>query len=708
MAIGLSLFAFSRQRAAEASRQEAEAAEREALRQASIGLAAQALAQLDGDAPERGVLLALAALEAYPYTPQAESALAQTVYGTHQYTALPIVSPRVSAIEFSPDGTLIAGAHVVWDSVSGERVTEFNIPITEADNLSLDWLSDNRGLLAARVVHGGSVSVRDATSGEERLRYEYGGVNKAYASADGRQALSASADGTARIWLIASGETVRSFVGHEGSINDAIWSPEERQVATASSDGTIRIWDAQTGAELQRIDAHPDGVTALSWSSDGRRLASSGKDGLGRVWDATTGELLLTLMGHGADVRDIEWSPNDGLLATAGGDGTVRVWGSRAGLQQLTLAGSDTEVRDVSWSPSGQRLAVGGGVLPRVWDVTTPIVRLVGYETEFEAVLTYFPYWSPDSSWVGAGGASDQTYRLWDSVTGENFRTFERVLGGFGAPNPSGTEVFLVNPPRIISLETGEARHVSVPEELPDAFAIEWSPDGSLIILAEGGIPEYAVYDAETLELLFMGRGRNCSFRQIPAISPDNKYLAHICLGKSTSVLITESLTGEVVKELEGHTQSAGFASWSPDGSKLATASFDLTVRVWDVATGETLTMFTGHTANPFAVNWSPDGTRLVSGDAAGNVLIWDAETGGVVNRYNVGGSTLGNKWSPDGSRVLTTGFLDAPDIRPVWQSTEELIEYAYDCCVFRELAPEEREQFGLRPADDARASSSP
>jgi WD40 repeat protein len=126
------------------------------------------------------------------------------------------------------------------------------------------------------------------------------------------------------------------------------------------------------------------------------------------------------------------------------------------------------------------------------------------------------------------------------------------------------------------------------------------------------------------------------------------------------------------------------------------------------VETGETVTVFTGHSALPIDVGWSPDGTRLVSGDAAGNVLIWDAQTGGEVNRYNVGGSTYYQKWSPDGTRLLTTGFFDAPEIRPVWQSTEELIEYAYDCCVFRELTAEEREQFGLAATDGTRASSTP
>ena len=67
---------------------EAEAAEEDALRQASVGLAAKALAELEGTAPERGVLLALEALEHYPYTPQAESALAQIVEDYIPYLAL--------------------------------------------------------------------------------------------------------------------------------------------------------------------------------------------------------------------------------------------------------------------------------------------------------------------------------------------------------------------------------------------------------------------------------------------------------------------------------------------------------------------------------------------------------------------------------------------------------------------------------------------
>jgi hypothetical protein len=49
---------------------------------------------------------------------------------------------------------------------------------------------------------------------------------------------------------------------------------------------------------------------------------------------------------------------------------------------------------------------------------------------------------------------------------------------------------------------------------------------------------------------------------------------------------------------------------------------------------------------------------------------------------------------------VLTTGLFDAVDIHPVWQSTDDLIAYARECCVWRELTSEERQQFGLPPRE--------
>jgi hypothetical protein len=54
--------------------------------------------------------------------------------------------------------------------------------------------------------------------------------------------------------------------------------------------------------------------------------------------------------------------------------------------------------------------------------------------------------------------------------------------------------------------------------------------------------------------------------------------------------------------------------------------------------------------------------------------------------------------WSPDGGFLSAHGMTGLPLFRRVWQSTQGLIDYAYDCCVWRELTSAERLQFGLPP----------
>ena len=73
---------------------------------------------------------------------------------------------------------------------------------------------------------------------------------------------------------------------------------------------------------------------------------------------------------------------------------------------------------------------------------------------------------------------------------------------------------------------------------------------------------------------------------------------------------------------LIGHGSGVQSAAWSPDGTKVATASLDRTARVWDSVSGSTLLTLTGHTDNVYSVAWSPDGTKLAtaSGDLTARV----------------------------------------------------------------------------------------
>ena len=85
--------------------------------------------------------------------------------------------------------------------------------------------------------------------------------------------------------------------------------------------------------------------------------------------------------------------------------------------------------------------------------------------------------------------------------------------------------------------------------------------------------------------------------------------------------------TGETLTTLTGRTGNVYSVVFSPDGSTLASGSWDGTLRLWDTATGERLTTFIGHTGDVRSVAFSPDGSTLASGSEDGTVLLWPAAT---------------------------------------------------------------------------------
>ena len=68
--------------------------------------------------------------------------------------------------------------------------------------------------------------------------------------------------------------------------------------------------------------------------------------------------------------------------------------------------------------------------------------------------------------------------------------------------------------------------------------------------------------------------------------------------------------------------------AFSPDGQRLASASRDQTVKIWDSATGKELFALKGHAGWVTSVAFSPDGQRLASASDDQTVKIWDSATG--------------------------------------------------------------------------------
>jgi WD40 repeat protein/serine/threonine protein kinase len=135
--------------------------------------------------------------------------------------------------------------------------------------------------------------------------------------------------------------------------------------------------------------------------------------------------------------------------------------------------------------------------------------------------------------------------------------------------------------------------------------------------------------------------------------SPDGSRI--VTASRDKTARIWDARTGAQLAVLSGHADRVECAAYSPDGTRIVTASSDQTARIWDAVTGAQLAVLSGHDNVIYCVAYSPDGRHIVTASIDKTARIWDARSGAQVAVLSGhSGPVATAVYSPDGTRIVT------------------------------------------------------
>jgi WD40 repeat protein len=473
-------------------------------------------------------------------------------------------------------------------------------------------------------------------------------------SRDGRTALTGSGDRTARLWDLATGKAKGPPLEHAGPVSAVAISPDGCTALTGSSDWTARLWDLTSGQPKGPPLKHDGMVFAVAFSPDGRSALTGSAEGTARRWDAATGQSQGPPLKLGLAVRAVAFGPDGRTALTGSTEGTARLWDLVSGQPKEPPLKHDVRVNAVAISPDGRSALTGGyDNTARVWDLATGQPK--GPPLKYESLVWAMAI-SPDGH-SALTGSHDKTARLWDVAIGQQKGPTLKHEGSVRAVaiSPDGRSVLTGSDDytaRLWDLTSGQPKGPPLKHD-GMVFAVAFSPDGRSALTGS--------LDGRPARLWDLASGqRKASPLEYEgpvnavAISPDGR--SALTGNEDRTARLWDLASGQPKGPALNHDGPVTAVAISPDGRSALTGSWDHTARLWEVTSGRPHGMSLKHDGPVFSVAFSPNGRTALIGGGDKTARLWDVQTQKPIGLpLDHRGTVTGTAYSPDGSMVLTS-----------------------------------------------------
>lgn len=201
-------------------------------------------------------------------------------------------SDRITALDFSPDGKLLAVG-------SGPPSRFGDIKLIDVET----------GAMARDLGEAHSDTV---------LSLQF--------SPDGRQLASGGADKLCRVFDVASGELQRALEGHTHHVLGVAWKDDARTLITASADATLKVWEVESGTQLRTIAGFSKEIAAVKFVGQTSEFVLASTDGNARLYNADNGQQVRAFGGASNALYAVALSAESKQVYSGGQTGQIWAW----------------------------------------------------------------------------------------------------------------------------------------------------------------------------------------------------------------------------------------------------------------------------------------------------------------------------------------------------------------------------------------------